>query len=108
MPRFPQVPASDVQGALAAIQDHGGVVLLDAIAPARAAELAEAALAAPNRIPGVKNWEARGMLLSHDTQFQDLATHPSVLAIAHTLLGGRSAAVPNAFAWPIEDQVRPR
>ena len=53
---FPQVPASDVQGALAAIEEHGGVVLLNAITPARAAALAEAALAAPNVIPGVKNW----------------------------------------------------
>ena len=44
-----QVDASDVPAALAAIEESGGVVLLNAITADRAAQLAKAALQAPNK-----------------------------------------------------------
>lgn len=100
------VPAEDVDGALTAIDDEGFVVLEGALSPERAAEFAELVLSAPEKAPGVNNYQFYVCLLNHDTRFIELAMHPSVLAIARSLLGGRTEPAQNAFAWPEDDQVR--
>jgi hypothetical protein len=69
---FPQVDVTDVDGALAAIEVAGGVVLLNVITKDDASELAAACLDAPNSIKDVWSWEARGMLLDAPNSIKDL------------------------------------
>ena len=103
---MPSVAADDVAAALRAIEDDGYVVLENAISSDTAGELAESVLQAPDRTAGVKGYFFTANLLNHDRGFVDLILHPSVLAIARHLLGGRTVEAPNAFAWPEADQVR--
>ena len=100
------VPPDDVQRAVEAIDSDGCVILDRAIAESEAAELADLVLSSPARAPGVAGYEFVLCLLNHDQRFLRLAMHPTVLELARHLLGGRSEPAPNAFAWPVADQVR--
>lgn len=101
-----RIPADDVSRAIQAIEADGYVVLESAVSAELAGELAKSVLASPQRAPGVDGCEFVTCLPNHDIRFVELAMHPTVLALARHLLGGRTEAAPNAFAWPPEDQVR--
>ena len=100
------VPADAIDQAIQAIETDGGVVLGNAISEEKAAEFAELVLSSPQTAPGVKGYQFYVCLLNFDTRFIELAMHPSVLALSHHLLGGRTEPALNAFAWPKEDHVR--
>ncbi len=100
------VPANNVQQAIETIESDGFVVLENVISESEAAELADLVLSSPHRAPGVAGYEFVLCLLNHDRRFLKLAMHPTVLKLSRHLLGGRTEAAPNAFAWPSEDQVR--
>ena len=63
-------------------------------------------LSSPSRSPGVGGYEFVVSLLNYDTRFLQLVMHPTALAVVRHLLGGRREPAPNAFAWPVEDQIR--
>ena len=100
------IDAQDIAGAQRALDQDGLLVLTDAISAAEASAFAARILAAPERGPGVSGHEFVPMLLNLDQSFQQLAGHPSLLALAHYLLGGRTEPADNAFAWPVDDQIR--
>ena len=103
---LPSCPADDLTEAGLALQRDGFVILTDAISADVAGDLAERVLAAPQRTPGVEGYEFVVALLNHDQRFLQLAMHPTVLALARQVLGGRLEPAVNAFAWPVDDQVR--
>ena len=100
------VPADDAGRAQEAVDEDGVVLLEGAIPESDAAELAELVLSSPERAPGVPGFEFTPTLLNQSTRFLELVTHPTVMALARHLLGGRTEPAPNAFAWPEEDQIR--
>ena len=99
------VASEDVPQAIEAIDSDGCVVLKNAVSESEAAALAELVLSVSTRAPGVSGYEFVVCLLNHDLRFLKLAMHPTVLALARHLLGGRTEPAPNAFAWPPEHQV---
>ena len=101
-----RVSSDDVPRAIEALDTDGYVVLENAVSADAAADLAESVMTAPQRAPGVSDYEFVVCLLNHDARFLQLAMHPTVLELARHLLGGRTVPAPNAFAWPPEDQVR--
>ena len=103
---LPSCPADDLSAASKALSRHGFVILTDAVPEDVAADLAERVLAAPQRAPGVAGYEFVVALLNTDQKFLQLAMHPTVLALARQVLAGRAEPALNAFAWPVEDQVR--
>ena len=103
---LPSCAADDLPAASQALARHGFVVLTDAVPEDVAADLAERVLAAPQRAPGVQGYEFVVALLNTDQKFLQLAMHPTVLALARQVLAGRAEPAINAFAWPLEDQVR--
>ncbi|MBI82355.1 MAG: hypothetical protein CMJ81_04090 [Planctomycetaceae bacterium] len=106
MPAMQALPAHDVERALQAIEMDGFVLLEDAISAAEAAELAGLVLSAPDRAPGIRGYEFVVSLLNHDSRFEKLVTHPSVLELARHLIGGRTDTASQHFTWPVEDQIR--
>ena len=101
------LPADDIDGAKRALDESGFVVLENAVPGDSAARLAQAAPAAPTRLPGVAKYEFAVALLNHDAAFLELAMHPTLLALARHLIGGRTEpGRGNYFTWPPEDQVR--
>lgn len=103
---LPSCPADDLPAASQALARHGFVILTDAVPEDVAADLAARVLAVPQRAPGVEGYEFVVALLNTDQKFLQLAMHPTVLALARQVLGGRAEPALNAFAWPVEDQVR--
>ena len=101
-----QVAADDVSGAIQTLDTEGYVVLESAVSADVAAELASSVMTAPQRAPGVAGYEFVVCLLNHDVRFLQLAMHPTVLELSRHLLAGRTESAPNAFAWPVEDQLR--
>ena len=87
------------------IEEEGFVILKNMIPETQAAKFADLVSSAPCGTVKL-GWEARTELLDHDAAFAELVTHPTVLAIVHELIGGRTEPAPNAHAWPSEDQIR--
>ena len=100
------VSAEDVSCAIEVIEKDGYVILENAVSTQVAEELAELVTNAQQRAPGVSGYEFVLCLLNHDQRFLELAMHPTVLALAKHLLGGRTEPSPVFFTWPPEDQVR--
>ncbi|MBI83839.1 MAG: hypothetical protein CMJ81_11625 [Planctomycetaceae bacterium] len=94
---------SDVMKSL---DEDGFAVITNVISPEDAAEFAELTLRCPTRSPGARGWEAYVTLLNFDLRFASLTACSPVLKIVRQLLGGRTEAQANAFAWPVEDQIR--
>jgi len=92
--------------ALARQAEEDGFVILKNMIPEEKATLFAGLVASAPRGTPEQGWEARTGLLDHDVTFAELVTHPTVLAIVRELIGGRTKPVPNAHAWPVEDQVR--
>lgn len=100
------VSAQDVSCAMEVIEKDGYVILENAVSTQVAEELAELVTNVQQRAPGVSGYEFVLCLLNHDQRFLELAMHPTVLALAKHLLGGRTEPSPVFFTWPPEDQVR--
>jgi hypothetical protein len=114
----PVVDAGDVEAAIAAVLDCGCVCLRNAMPPAQALELGRTMLALADD-PGpptqgviVPLDEVTGgfqrfhELLHCDRGFIKCCDHPTVVSVAHAIIGGRTEPVPNAFAVPKESQIR--
>ena len=94
-----------LKSACAAIEKQGYVILENLISKEQAAALAESLAAAPRRVDAHKNFQFCFALLDHDMAFADIVAQPLILAMMHYFLGGRVEPAPNAFAWPVEDQI---
>ena len=91
---------------LESIERDGFAVIANGFSAEEAAELAELTLRCPTRSPGSPGWEGYLTLLNFDLRFASLVACPPVLSIVRHLIGGRTVAQENAFAWPADDQIR--
>ena len=116
MLHVPSVDAADVEGAMEVLERVGAVCLRGAIDGAEARRLGAKMLSYEGRDGQGVTIEAgqvnhgfqrfSGLLDLSPRDFSPLITHPSVLAVAERLLGGRTSPQPNAAAWPAEDHIR--
>ena len=97
---------SIIDSAIQDLEEKGYAVLEGLIPETRASQFADRVLEFPNPEEPMAGYRIARGLLNFDAQFADLVAHPVALEITRYLIGGRTEAAKNAFAWPEDDRVR--
>ena len=97
--------ASDVEGAAAAILEHGIVILDGVIPPQEAASLVPPILAHPTKRTQPIGFYHAPCMFNIEPRYMGLAAHPALVQIARLVIGGREEPLPNAHAIPVDEQI---
>ena len=99
------IPIGDFDAAVACLEAQGYVLFDKVLDEEKTSHFTRVVMQAPRRAV-TENYETTEGLLDTAPELAELITHPEILEIVRFLIGGRSEAADNAFAWPKEDRVR--
>ena len=79
---------------------------LQAVSPELCASLIPAILAHPSKAAQPIGFYHAPAMFNFDARYMELAAHPSLIAVAQRVIGGRTEPELNASSVPLENQLR--